>query len=293
VFKDFQKPEEKIIAESLVLSNQGARGERAAALEIKALTARNPEKLLEAAEEYKKSYYPVEAFIAALAATSLGFQADSEIFAKGIKFLSSLDAYYPRFELDPLYGDFLKKISPFLKNISQGQVKIRAFLIGEFRVVVNGDPISLHLWEERRAILALIYILLDHKHRIPEDYLCELLWPNKWPRGSKYQRLLRARRNTIVSIIRKHLGDRERKLLIRKGDFYQLEDVWTDLGEIENLMRLADAVRDPAEKEELLARARELAKGELLPEFPYDSHIDEYRQYYNRLRKRLFGDNQT
>ncbi|MEO0192254.1 MAG: hypothetical protein ABIM46_05685, partial [candidate division WOR-3 bacterium] len=61
-------------------------------------------------------------------------------------------------------------------------------------------------------------------------------------------------------------------------------------GELENLMRLADATRDPAEKEELLARARELAKGELLPEFPYDRHIDEYRQYYNRLRKRLFGD---
>ncbi|MEO0192444.1 MAG: hypothetical protein ABIM46_06645, partial [candidate division WOR-3 bacterium] len=59
---------------------------------------------------------------------------------------------------------------------------------------------------------------------------------------------------------------------------------------IENLARLADATRDPREKEEYLSRAKELANGDLLPEFPYDRHIDEYRQYYYRLRKRLFGE---
>lgn len=53
-------------------------------------------------------------------------------------------------------------------------------------------------------------------------------------------------------------------------------------------MRLADATRDPSEKEEYLARARELAGGELLPEFPYSRHIEEYRYHYERLRKRLF-----
>jgi len=31
--------------------------------------------------------------------------------------------------------------------------------------------------------------------------------------------------------------------------------------------------------------ARKLARGELLPEFPYDCYIDEHRQYYDRLRK--------
>ncbi len=91
-----------------------------------------------------------------------------------------------------------------------------------------------------------------------------------------------------MNTIRKNLSRRE--LLTKKHDFYQLEEVWTDLDELENLLRLANAARDPAEKEEFLARAKELAKGELLPEFPYDRHIDEYRQYYGRLRKRLFGE---
>ncbi|MEO0147069.1 MAG: hypothetical protein ABIM19_09575, partial [candidate division WOR-3 bacterium] len=75
--------------------------------------------------------------------------------------------------------------------------------------------------------------------------------------------------------------------LTKRHDFYQLEDVWTDLCEIESLMRLADTARDPAEKEEYLARARKFAGGELLPELPYDRHIEEFKEHYKRLRKRL------
>ena len=92
----------------------------------------------------------------------------------------------------------------------------------------------------------------------------------------------------IIDTARKHLGRRE--LLTKRRDFYQLEDVWTDLGELENLVRLANATIDPAQKEEYLARARELTKGELLPEFPYDKHIEEYRGYYEKLRKRIFKE---
>ena len=88
-----------------------------------------------------------------------------------------------------------------------------------------------------------------------------------------------------VSTIRKHLGRRD--LLTKSRDFYQLNDVWTDLDELENLLRLADASRDPHERGELLTRARQLAKGELLPEFPYDKHIEEYRRFYEGLRAKL------
>jgi len=91
-----------------------------------------------------------------------------------------------------------------------------------------------------------------------------------------------------IYIVRENLGDS--RLLTRKHDFYQLEgEVWTDLGEMENLIRLAEASQTPEEKEELPSRTRELARGELLPEFPYDPYIDEYRQYYERLKKRVFG----
>lgn len=59
---------------------------------------------------------------------------------------------------------------------------------------------------------------------------------------------------------------------------------------LENLVRLAEATTDPAQREECLARARELAQGKLLPEFPYDKHIEKYGEYYRRLGGRLFGE---
>jgi len=148
--------------------------------------------------------------------------------------------------------------------------------------MVDGNEITLSGWRRNKAIKALLYLLLSPEHRIPTDHLFYLLWPRR-----SYNKKRRWGLYKAIDTVRKHLGRRE--LLTKKRDFYQLEDVWTDLGELENLVRLADATTDPAQKEEYLARARELAKGELLPEFPYDKHIEEYRGYYKTLRRRLFG----
>ncbi|MEO0146771.1 MAG: hypothetical protein ABIM19_08065 [candidate division WOR-3 bacterium] len=148
---------------------------------------------------------------------------------------------------------------------------------------MDGKEITLRAWHNNQAIRALVYLLLSPRHRIPLDHLFYLLWPRR-----KYNEKSRSLLYTAIKLVREHLGRRE--LLTKKGDFYQLEEVWTDVEEIENLMRLADVTRDPSEKEEYLARARELASGELLPEFPYDRYIEEYRQYYERLRKRVFGE---
>lgn len=146
---------------------------------------------------------------------------------------------------------------------------------------MDGRDIRPLEWRSKRAARAFVYLLLSPKHRIPRDHLFYLLWPRKTYIRKNATLLYKA-----VYIVRENLGDS--RLLTTKHDFYQLEgDVWTDLGEFEDLLRRADATIDPAEKKELLARARDLAKGELLPEFPYDRYIDEYRQHYERLRRKL------
>ncbi len=157
---------------------------------------------------------------------------------------------------------------------------IRAYLIGRFKVFVDGKEIGLVRWHNNKAIRAFVYLLLSPSHRMAHDHLFYLLWPRR-----SYNNKSRFLLYTAMDTIRRQLGKKE--FLTKKMDFYQLEDTWTDLGEIENLLRLADATRDPTEREEYLARARELANGDLLPEFPYDRHIDEYRYHYERLRKRL------
>ena len=122
--------------------------------------------------------------------------------------------------------------------------------------------------------------MLSPEHRLPLDHLFYILWPRR-----KYNERTRWGLYSAVNTIRQKLGRRE--LLVKSHDFYQLENVWTDLGELENLIRLADAAQDPEEKQQYLSKAREIASGELLAEFPYDRHIDEYRMYYARLVRKL------
>jgi len=155
-------------------------------------------------------------------------------------------------------------------------------MIGKFRVMVDGNEIPMSGWRRNKALRALAYLLLSPNHMISRDHLFYLLWPRE-----RFNKRTREWLYVALGTVRKNLGRAE--LLTRKYDHYQMEEVWTDLSELENLIHRADATRDPAEKEDLLSRARELARGELLPEIIDDPYIDEYRQYYERLRKRVFG----
>ncbi|MEO0179733.1 MAG: hypothetical protein ABIM74_04225 [candidate division WOR-3 bacterium] len=287
-----EPPPKKLVRRCLALARRGSSGEKAGAQEIEALLCEDPKRstelLFDAALGYYRVNQNIEVILTGLTAALFAWQDDHPVFPKILKLLAPLLPLHPGFRRDPLLGEFMISVEPLLRygkgeRTVQG---VRASLLGEFMLQVDGEEVSLRAWRNSRALMALLYLLLSPKHRISQDHLAYLLWPRR-----RYDARTRKWLYTAIYTIRRNLG--KPQLLTKRGDFYQLEDVWTDLGEIENLMRLADATRDPAEKEELLARARELAKGELLPEFPYDSHIDEYRQYYNRLRKRLFGDNQT
>jgi len=285
-----EPPPAKLTRKALSLAKKGSWGEQAAAEEIEALLreddAEAAEGLYEAAKNYLRAYQNIEAVFSGLTAAYLAWKADSPIFTKALKLMAPLIPLHPGFKKDPFLGDFMAEVEPFItKALKPGKDKegIRAYLIGEFRVFVDGKELELSRWHNNKAIKAFAYLLLSSNHRIAHDHLFYLLWPRR-----SYNKNSRFLLYTAIDVIRRRIERRE--LLTKKRDFYQLEDTWTDLGEIENLVRLADATIDPAEKEEYLARARELARGELLPEFPYDKHIEEYRQYYNRLRKRLFGE---
>ncbi len=284
-------PPADLIRKALRLAKRGSWGEQAAVEEIEALLKEDDSEaargLFGAAGNYLRAYQHIEALFSGLTASYLAWKTDSPIFTKALKLIAPLVPLHPGFKKDPLLGDFINEVGPLLaKSLKPNQETqgIKVYLIGEFRVFVDGKEIRVAKWHRNKAIKAFVYLLLSSKHRLPVDHLFYLLWPRKaYNRKNKYGLY------TAINTIRKHLGRAE--LLVQTRDFYQLEgDVWTDLGELEDIIRRADATLDPAEKEELLSRARELARGELLPEFPYDRYIDEYRQYYERLRKRVFGE---
>ncbi len=285
-----QLPPKDLIRKSIALAKEGSWGEQAAAQEAEALLMEDDsdaaEGLCESAESYMKACQNMEALFSGFTAAFLAWKTTSNVFLRAINLLAPIIPLYPGFKKDPLLGNYLSGVEILLKEISgpnEERRRIRAFLIGECKVLIDGKEIPLEKWHNNKAIRAFIYFLLSPSHRIAHDHLFYLLWPRR-----SYNKRSRFLLYTAIDTIRKHLGRRE--LLTKEHDFYQLEDVWTDLGELENLMRLADAVRDPAERKEYLVKARNLAEGDLLPEFLYDKHIDEYRYYYNRLRNRLLQE---
>ncbi len=285
-----EPPPQKLIKKALSIGKRGSWGEQAAAQEIEALIVEDDavaaEGIYEAARSYMRGCQNIEAFLSGLTAAFLGWRTESEVFPKALNLISPLIPLHLGFRNDPLLGDFLHGAELFLRETLGTPTEkrgIRAYLIGGLRVFIEEKEIRVEKWHNNKAIRAFLYLLLSSSHRMAHDHLFYLLWPRK-----SYNNKSRFLLYTAIDMIRRRLGKRE--FLTKKRDFYQLEDVWTDLGEIEDLIRRADATPDPAEKEELLSRARELAKGDLLPEFPYDRHVDEYRQYYKRLKERLFGN---
>jgi len=288
--KSSEPPPRKLVAKSLTLARKGSWGERAAAHEIEALMAEDEGKVVEGLFEAGKSYYrgyqPMEAFIAGLTSAFLAWRSDHPVFPKVLKFLAPLAPLHPGFRQDPILGRFLISIEQLLRESTEGnhECGLKAHLVGDMRVFVSDQEIFPASWRSQKAARALVYLLLSSKHRMSQDHLFYLLWPK-----ARYTARTREWLYKTMYMIRKNLGNPG--LLVKKHDFYQLEgDVWTDLGELENLMLRADATQDTAERNEILSRARELARGELLPEFSYDSYVDEHRQYYERLRKKVFGE---
>ena len=256
-------------------------------MEIEALLNEDDEKtaagLFEAAKNYARANQNMEALLSGLASAYLAWKSDSSVFPMVLKLIAPLVRLHPGFKKDPLLGGFMAGLEPFLiQTLGKVEEKtgLSAEMIGRLRVMVDGREISVRKWHNNKAIKALLYLLLAPNHRIPVDHLFYLLWPRR-SLSRKNKRSL----YTAINIIRRRLGKRE--LLVQHRDFYQLEDVWTDLDELQNLIRLADVAQDPDERRDLLNKAKQLAKGELLPEFPYDKHIEEYRHFYNKLRSKL------
>ncbi|MEO0180282.1 MAG: hypothetical protein ABIM74_00880 [candidate division WOR-3 bacterium] len=285
-----EPPPKALIRKAIKLARKGAWAEQAAAQEAEALLKESDletaEGLLEATNNYIKAYQNTEAFFSGLTAAYLAWETDSPVFTKSLKLIGHLIPLYPNSKKDPILGEFILRVEPMVTGISESYKDkgIRAYLIGKLRIYVEGKEIKPLEWRSRKSALFLIYLLLSSKHRIAADHLFYLLWPRK-----RYDRKNRELLYQAVSFARRVL-DRN-VLIVHKHDFYQLEgDVWTDLSELENLVVRSESSHEQDEKESLLAKARELAVDDLLPEFPYDRYIDEYRQYYRRLRKRAFGE---
>ncbi|MEO0140429.1 MAG: hypothetical protein ABIM88_02635 [candidate division WOR-3 bacterium] len=236
------------------------------------------ERLLEAARLYLSIYQNTEALFCALTGAVIAWREDSPVFTKLVRLSGPLIQLHPNIRKDPLLKDICAVVDTLNKNDNSAEMKgLKAQLIGSFKVWLDGKEMPLQSLGRRSSLLALVYLLLNPKHRIPADHLFHLLWPKR-----NYDKRGRVNLYVTINSIRKALS---RDIIAKRGDFYCLQDVRTDLEELEEVVRLLSAARDESERVKLFERARELSRDDLLPEFPYDPYIDEYRQYYRRLRE--------
>ena len=278
-------PKGDLVKRSFAVAKKGSHTEWAALKEAQALSRLNDYEasvaLAEAAEEYLKGTQRVDAVMAGSAAAALGWRSDSPGFPRAVKFLSKHLPYHPGFYKDYLVGGLLSDLRPLFRRVEgeASRALLRAKLAGPPELAVAGRGVDLSSWHNKKAALILLYLLLVPGHRAESEHLTLLLWPHLDPETARNSLF------TAVSYIRRRLG--VPKLLARRGRYYELREVWTDLDELENLLVRAQ-VSEGLERERLLARARELAGPETLLEgFDDVPYAEEYRRKYERLRASL------
>ncbi len=151
---------------------------------------------------------------------------------------------------------------------------IAVFLLGGFRVAVDGLEVPRDAWQQRRATDLVKLLALAPRHRLHREQVIDALWPGLAPNAGA------ANLRKAVHYARRALGFDEAISITAGMVELALEaSVSVDIERFEHEAAAALRTGNPADA----ARAAELHTGALLPEDPYEPWLDEAR---DRLRLR-------
>ena len=145
---------------------------------------------------------------------------------------------------------------------------LRVFLLGEFRVEVEGQIVGDSAWRLRKARSLVKILALAPGHRLHREQIMEYLWP-----GSDFGSALNSL-NQVLYVARQALAAASSSLrphdLIRHHNqvlsLLPSGTLWTDAGRFEELARETIRTGDDQHVDEVLA----LYRSELLPEDLYE-----------------------
>ncbi|MET3423239.1 DNA-binding SARP family transcriptional activator [Actinoplanes tereljensis] len=146
-------------------------------------------------------------------------------------------------------------------------IRIRAYLLGDVQVIVNGRLVETPSRHGRDLVL---YLLLHREAAVPRDVLIDTFWPRARPAAG------RNRLHVVLAGARKTLREASAEPVIeRRGEGYRIApaaEVWTDADEFERCCRAgrrADGGGDAAEALRQYEAAGLLLRGEFLADRPY------------------------
>jgi DNA-binding SARP family transcriptional activator len=146
-------------------------------------------------------------------------------------------------------------------------IRIRAYLLGEVRVIVNGRLVETSSRHGRDLVL---YLLLHRKAAVPRDVLIDAFWPRARPAAG------RNRLHVVLAGVRKTLREASAEPVVERWrEGYRIApaaEVWTDADEFERCCRAgrrAESGGDAAEALRQYEAAGLLLRGEFLADRPY------------------------
>jgi DNA-binding SARP family transcriptional activator len=146
-------------------------------------------------------------------------------------------------------------------------IRIRAYLLGDVRVIVNG---RLAETPSRHGRDLLVYLLLHRVAAVPRDVLIDTFWPRARPAAG------RNRLHVVLAGVRKTLREASAEPVVERcGEAYRIApaaEVWTDADEFERYCRAgrrADGGGDATEALRQYEAAGLLFRGEFLADRPY------------------------
>jgi DNA-binding SARP family transcriptional activator len=157
-------------------------------------------------------------------------------------------------------------------------MRLRAYLLGEFRLIVEGRLIDT---SSRRSRNLLAYLLVRRDAPVPRDVLMETFWPRVRPaaaRNSLHVALSGARR-----MLREASAE---EVIERRLDAYRISrsaEVWTDADEFERCCRAGRRAVGAVEQADHYEAAALLYRGVLLAEEPYADWVVPRRETLRTL----------
>ena len=161
------------------------------------------------------------------------------------------------------------------------QPNLQIFLLGSFRLKVNGLSISASAWQKRKAKLLVQLLALKPAHESHREELIEILFPDadyKTASANFYRVLHRARK--VLEPDR--LSYVEPNFLVTEGQIIKFSKnggLWIDSEEFELRARNGLKTGSP----EILKSAFELYKGDLLKDEPFEDWIINRREHLKTL----------
>jgi DNA-binding SARP family transcriptional activator len=171
----------------------------------------------------------------------------------------------------------------FPENLMHTALQI--YLLGSFRLIVDGVAVSNADWQKRKARLLIQILALQPSHELHREELMEMLFPDidMKPAEANLHRVLYAARRALEPNRSSYASSKYLLVERRRIKLTAERNLWIDAEEFENYGREGLKTNDNA----MLESAAEIYKGDLLAEEPFEEWAIDRRERLKTLFHRV------